>query len=118
MRKLMFAATIAVAAMTAGCDLTAPASPGNVAESTVLDEKIATSVELAYKAARLALETAVDAGLLKGDAATKAAIADDRAFKATQSVQAAYRAGNAATYPELASQAQQAIGEMLAAVRG
>jgi hypothetical protein len=119
MKRLIFAALIAATPLTlTACDFGALQSPGSVANRTVLDEQIGSAVELAYKAARTAMETAVDAGLIKGALATKVALADNKAFAATQAVQRAYRAGNASNYAVAATQAQAAIGEFLAAIKG
>lgn len=110
---LALALTLALPACT-----TVPAGPGAVAETTVLDEQVAVSVELAYKAARLALETGVDAGLIKGTRATQVAELDNRAYIAVTAVRSAYRAGNAAAYTTAAVEAQIAVSAMLSAIKG
>jgi len=106
------ASTGAVVADAAG----APA-PSSVANKTILDEQAALGVELAYKAARLSMETAVDAGLLKGSSAAKAAVIDNRAFLAVATVRQAYRAGNATSYKEALEAARSVISDLIA-VRG
>lgn len=123
MRKLLFAAALACApALTACAPMAAlggiPASPATVANTTVLDEQVGQGVELAYAAFRTGLEIAVDAGRLKGAAATRAAVLDNRAFAATQAVQAAYRAGNSDGYLAAAKEARAAIAAALAAIKG
>lgn len=119
MRKLLFAAALLPLAL-AGCATlpSVPTSPGAVAETTVLDEQGALGVELAYKAFRTALEVAVDAGVLRGANATKAATLDNRAYAAVQAARAAYRAGNASSYTQAVSDARAAIAAALAAVKG
>lgn len=121
MRKLFLFAALPLA--LAGCGLgsvagNVPTSPGQVAQQTVLDEQGALGVELAYKAFRTALEVAVDAGVLKGANATKAATLDNRAYAAVQAARAAYRAGNAASYAQAVTEARAAINAALAAVKG
>jgi hypothetical protein len=93
-----------------------PSSPAAVAESTVLDEQGALGVELAYKALRTALELAVDTGALRGEAATRAAALDNRAYGAVFAARAAYRAGNATSYAQAVTDARAAITAALAAI--
>jgi len=114
MKRIIIAAALALA----GCSFSPPSTPSTVAQATVLDEKIAIGAELAYKAARLAAETGVDAGLIKGAKADRVADADNRALTAVQAVRAAYRAGNAASYSATAKEAQNAVSAMLAAIKG
>ena len=90
-----------------------PASPAAVADSTVLDEQGALAAELAYKAARVAVETAVDAGLIRGPAAAKIAKLDRQAFAALGVVRKAYAAGNAASYASALTAARSAISDLL-----
>lgn len=90
--------------------------PAQAAQLTVWDEQGAIGVELAYKAARLAMETAVDAGFLKGENATRAMAADNAAFAAVTAVRAAYRAGNAQSYGIAMAEARAAVTSMLAAI--
>lgn len=97
--------------------LMSPPPPATVANQTILDEQGAMSVELAYKAARTAMEVAVDAGLLNGEKATTAAAIDNRAYAAVTGVRAAYRAGNAASYQSALGEARTLVSEMLTAVR-
>lgn len=117
-RSVFLLATMVACAPLAACDFGTIQSPGSVANRTVLDEQIAVSVELAYKAARVAVETGVDAGLIKGATAAKVALADNRAFAAVQFVRTAYRAGNAASYSAAATEAQKAVGALLSAIKG
>jgi len=117
MRKI-FTAALAALSLT-GCALGSLPSvppPAQVANATVLDEQAALGVELAYKAFRTALEVAVDAGVLRGAAASKAADLDTRAYLATLAVRGAYRAGNAANYAEAVTDARAAITAALAAI--
>src|SRR6478735_3364815 len=92
-------------------------SPGEVADTTVLDERAALSTELAYKALRLALETAADAGALTGDRARQVATLENRAYAAVLAVRAAYRAGNARTYATAVDEARASIAAALDALR-
>ena len=118
MRKLIIAALAPLA--LAGCSTLAniPASPNVVADKTLLDERGAIAVESAYKAAGLALETAVDAGALSGADAAKAAKLEQRAYDAVRAVRAAYDAGNASGYGAALVEARAAVAAALLAVNG
>lgn len=105
-------ALIACGGVTGAID-NIPASPGAVADSTVLDEQGALAAELAYKAARVAVETAVDAGLIRGPAAAKVARLDRQAFAALGVVRKAYVAGNAASYANALTAARSAVEDLL-----
>lgn len=91
-----------------------PATPVEAADSTVMDEQAALSIELAYKAARLAVETGVDAGVIRGERAAQLAEIDNKAFAAVQAARRAYRAGNATSYGAALAEARAAIADMLA----
>lgn len=91
-----------------------PTAPVEAADSTVLDEQAALAVELAYKAARLAVETGVDAGVVRGERAAQLAEIDNKAFAAVQAARRAYRAGNATSYGAALAEARAAIADMLA----
>lgn len=114
---LGIAAALALGACSLGSLPAPPTSPGAVANTTVLDEKLAITVEGAYKAARLVIETATDAGLIRGANATKAAAIDNKAYAAVQRVRAAYRTGNAASYDAAYKEASGLIGDLLALVK-
>lgn len=120
MRKLIFAAVASLA--LAGCTTTGvpnvPTSPGAIADTTVLDERGAIAVESAYRAAGLALETAVDTGLLRGSAATRAATLEQRAYDAVLAARAAYDAGNASSYADALVKARAAVAAALVAING
>lgn len=129
MRRLIFAAALAASSLSmAACAATpggvasagatiadaagAPA-PSSFADKTVLDEKAATAVELAYRAARVAVELGVDAGLIKGQAAASVQTYNRAAWEAVQAVYSAYRAGNAESYREALTRALEASGRLL-----
>lgn len=95
-----------------------PGSPADMADRTTLDERAALSVEAAYAAARATAELAADAGWVNGDTASRLLAADERAYAAVQAVRAAYDAGNAASYSDLARQALPAIAGLLDAAKG
>lgn len=119
MKRVIFAAIMAV--NLAGCGLSGLASapaPAAIADRTVLDEQGALAVELAYKAARLGVETAVDAGLIKGDAALRVALLDERAFQAVAAARRIYQTGNAPGYGAALTTARAAIAELLALIQG
>ena len=101
-----------IAAGTA--DAIGVAPPATHADRTVLDEQGMMAVELAYRAARVAVETGVDAGIIRGATASRFAALDRRAYAAVGVVRAAYRAGNAPSYRNALSEAQAAISGLLA----
>lgn len=117
MRKFIAALLLPLALAACGVLDPRPAGPVVVADQTVLDERAAVGVELAYKATALTLETAVDAGLLYGEAATKAAELDRKAYAAVTAARKAYEAGNAATYDQAVADAYAAVSLALEALR-
>ena len=116
MKRLILAACAALALTGCTTLTSAPTSPADVAETTVLDERAATAAELAYKAARLAGEMAVDAGLIEGERATQVAALDNKAFAALGRVRTAYRAGNAASYTAALEEFNLTIADLVALV--
>lgn len=117
--RSLFAA-LAALALASCAPLTVGTGPAPIADSTILDEKAALGVELAYKVARTLAETAVDVGLVKPGTplARRVADADNRAYAAVQAARAAYRAGNAASYGAAVSQALGAVEALRVAVKG
>jgi hypothetical protein len=106
---------IALALGLTGCaTTTVPVAPVEVADRVGLDEQGALSAELAYKAARTAVELGVDAGVIRGERATQIAALDRKAYSALTAVRAAYRAGNAASYSAALTEARTAITTLLA----
>ena len=129
---LCLCAVPALAMTLAGCGLSASdaasagatvvdnigvTAPGVLADRTVLDEQAITGVELAYKAARLTIETGVDAGLIKGETATRIAALDNQAFLALGIARGAYRTGNAASYKAAVAEAGGTIADILSLIR-
>ena len=116
MKRLLLAvgASIALAACTPAGLADIPPAPSAVADKTVLDEQGVLAVELAYKAARLAVETAVDAGVIHSERATLFAALDKRAYAAVQAVRTAYAAGNATSYANALVTARSAVEQLLA----
>lgn len=122
----IFLAGLAVLALTS-CDnigaitgpvASVPTAPVVVADKTVLDERAGIAVETAYKAWRVAVELAVDSGVLKGPLAARIAEIDNRAYTATLAMQAAYKAGNATGYIVAGREANTAIRLGIDAIRG
>jgi len=116
MMRLLFAVSAALA--LAGCNLSAlgslPPTPAQAADRTILDEQGALTVELAYSAVRLAVETGVDVGIIRGANATRFAELDRRAYAAVLAVRAAYRAGNADSYAAAQTLALDAVAQLFA----
>lgn len=114
MKPIAILAALALAGCSFGEVASVPPAPSAVADKTVLDEQGALAAELAYKAARIAVETGVDAGLIKGATASRVASLDSKAYAALGKVRAAYRAGNAASYASALTEARTAISALLA----
>ena len=90
-----------------------PPPPATYADRTILDEQAASGVELAYKAARIAVETGVDGGLIVGENASRFRVLNRQAYAAVQTARAAYAAGNAQTYGAAVAEAKSLINQML-----
>lgn len=86
----------------------APA-PVTIDDKTTLDETALLRLERLYKAARTAVEMAVDAGVIRGALATRIAAADTFAFSKLRLARAAYDTGNAASYAQALREAEPAI---------
>jgi hypothetical protein len=97
-RKTMkkFLLLCALSVRSAACSVcgfsTIPTSPSSIANTTKLDEQAALTAQLAYKSWRIAVETGVNAGLIKGQLATHVAQLDNQLYSALQAVDAAYSA--------------------------
>lgn len=125
-RLILLALSLSLAACTGGAinsagsvaattaDAIGVAPPSEHADKTVLDEQGMLAAELAYKAARVAVEIGVDAGLIRGETATRVAAIDDQAYAALGVARSAYRAGNAQSYKNALRDAQAAISGLLA----
>lgn len=87
--------------------------PVVIADRVTLDETAGQSVELAYKAARTAVEFGVDAGLIKGESAGRVQLYNRRAFAAVQVARTAYRTGNATSVKAASAEARAAIADFL-----
>jgi hypothetical protein len=111
---LAIACSLALAACTTTGVPAIPDNPAAVADSTVKDEQAQLAVELAYKAARLAVEAGVDAGVIRGERATQFAALDRKAYAAVQASRTAYRTANATSYSGAIATARSAVGQLLA----
>lgn len=94
-----FALVVLLPFVLAGCAIrsgavpvTFPAAP---LAKTTLDERGLLALELAYKAARIGLETAVDAGQVKGERARWLAELDRKAYAFVRAARTVREAGNA-----------------------
>jgi hypothetical protein len=121
MKRILLAACLALGACTPGqinsagsaADAAGVPAPATYANRTAADEQALFAVEGFYKAARLAVETGVDAGLIKGATASRFADLDNRAYLALAVVRGAYRTGNSQTYHQALADAQLAIKGLL-----
>jgi hypothetical protein len=96
MRRLLIICACALALPLTACDLatTGVAAPATYANTTKADEQGAVTAELAYKTWRLAVETGVNSGAIKGQLAGHVADLDNQLYSALQVVEKAYAAGN------------------------
>jgi hypothetical protein len=90
--------------------------PATVANQTVLDEKLAIGVELAYQAAGQAVLTLNQVRPFSPEMKERVKAADRTAYEAVVAVRAAYAAGNASSYSMAAAQAQSAVAKLLAII--
>jgi hypothetical protein len=88
------------------------------ADRTTADETAGRSVELAYKAARLLVETLVDSGVIHGARAAEFQTLNRKAYAAVQAARAAYRAGNADSIKKAVTEANAAIAGLTALAPG
>ncbi len=95
-----------------------PSAPVVYADRTAADERAALAVELAYSAARTALEAGVDLGRIKGPGAARIAELDRRAYAGVLAMRAARNTANAANYGAAAEQARIVVQQLLLAVQG
>lgn len=116
MKRFLLCAALALAVPIGGCHsfTSLPTSPSNAANATVLDEQLALGVEATYKAARTAMETAVDSGVLHGANATKARTLNTQAYDAVKATRAAYDAGQQDNYIAAAGKAAGIVSNLLA----
>jgi hypothetical protein len=117
MKRFFFALALPLALVGAsgGCS-SIPSSPSAVASTTVLDEKGAIGVELAYTAAAKASSVAIRSGAVT-DPAVIAHIGqlNEKAYAAVKAVRAAYAAGNSDSYITAFSDARTSIADVTAA---
>lgn len=113
----LVALALAACSTTVAPPLHIPA-PAEYAGRTAADEQAAVAVENGYKAFRLALELGVDAGVIKGERAVKAAAADRQAYNAVLIFRSAYKTANAADLLAAGRSANIAIAQAIATVRG
>lgn len=105
MRKLLLAASLALAPL-AGCATTEiPTVPAEVAQHTAADEQGRLRCEQTYKLSRTLGELAVDVpNLVRGQTAVTLASLDNRLFAALGVCRAAYRAFNSTGITQAANE--------------
>lgn len=95
-----------------------PTSPVEVANSTTIDDSAAIAVESLNKAWLTLIDVGINAGVIKGDTATKVLAIDDRITQAITAARLAYAAGNAETFTEALRKLRAAVDEGSALIRG
>ena len=95
-KSVIALALLCAVPLTSGC-VTVP-SPAALANSTKVDEQSINTLELAYKTWRLAVETGINAGAIKGQLAAHTAQLDNQLYSALTAAETAYNGGNAKDY--------------------
>lgn len=113
MRSLFLAiACLPLAACAGMSDMpNMPMTPAAMSQRTVVDEQAINGVELGYKTFRLAAETAVDAGWVKGADAKKLADVDTKLYAAVHGAEIAYEYANANDFASALKVANKALEE-------
>jgi hypothetical protein len=109
MRKILFAAALAVASSTALAACAGMSAPAMTADATVLDEKAAITAETAYTAASRLGGVAARLGAI--DKARFKTL-DMQAYMALLSVRSAYRAGNAGNLAAAIGELNGLVGQI------
>lgn len=94
MKRLVFALTLALGACT-NFPAGVASSPAEIADQTVVDEKIATGAEVLYTTASTLGNTLSKNGLIDR---AQFQVLDERAYQALLAVRAAYKTGNSADF--------------------
>lgn len=112
MRLLKIAAAMCLLAVAACGPSACSTTSGAPVITQTLDEKALYTVELAYAGGLAALETAVDAGTLSGDDASRAVTILDQANTAVVLARRAYAAGDKLQTVGAIQQAYEALGQL------
>lgn len=123
MRRLLLATCLAFALCSCGVTPAITGGPVTVADQTKLDEQLGLTITLAYtgtaKAAGLAIEAAAATGHpLSNATLDRINAARAKAYALVTATRQAYLAGNSTNYLTAATQARQAIADLLAVVKG
>lgn len=118
MKRILLAACLALGACTPGSIVSIPTAPSDVAKHTTADEQARLRCEQGYKLSRTLGELGVDAGLIKGQAATRAAAIDNKLFGALLACRAAYDAFNSASLIAAADEIDGLADQVQAIIKG
>lgn len=116
LRLLLFAPALALASCN-GMG-TVPTSPGQVAQHTTADKQAMLRAEQAYKLARTIGELGVDAGVIRGETATRIAAIDQRLYQALQAARTAYRGFNSTDLLTAANEVSSLADQIQTIVQG
>jgi len=103
MRKLILIVAASLSIPLAACNTVPTELNTGVLSHTLTDEKALYAAEAAFKGVSLALNSAVDAGLLKGTNAAKAKTYYDGAYAALLKARELQRVGNTGSAAEQAA---------------
>ncbi len=115
MKAIIIASALALSACT---PTLVPVSPSAVADTTKRDEQAVLSADLAYKGFRLAVETGVEAGVIKGQRALQISNLDRQLFSAYTLIDRAYSAGNAESLAQAIVSFNNIYRDALVTVKG
>ncbi len=92
--------------------------PGEVADTTITDERVALGVETLYQGWVASVETGVDLGLIKGQLAARMQDYDRRIYTSVLLARRAYDAGNSSSYAVAVAEVASLISQAMSLVRG
>lgn len=118
LNKIVFAAIAAMSIALVACVPEPPTSPGQIANKTVLDEKVGVAIETAYAAAAQAATLAMRGGFVSAERAAEIAKLDKEIYARIKVLRAAYDAGNASSYAQAAETALPLLRELVATIKG
>lgn len=118
MKRLLILAPVALALASCNGMTDIPTAPGQIAQHTAADEQAMLRAEQAYKLSRTIGELGVDAGLIRGETATRLAALDQRLYQALLAARTAYRGFNSSDLLAAANEVSSLADQIQAIVQG
>jgi len=119
-RPVAAALILALSVPLAGCSILGPGGVNSTPApfvNTSVDEKALYVAETAFKGASLAIEQAVDSGLLKGERAAQVAVHYETAYTVLLVARDAQKAGNAESLLTSAIEVQTLVTKIFGLIR-